>query len=82
MPSTFAKKWTGDACGLLRSIGRADKINISVLKTDSIVTVICNKVICGTMTGAQSRLLTTGDRVCWNADKNDQGTVTEKSGQA
>jgi hypothetical protein len=31
------------------------------------------------MTGEQSRLLTTGDCVCWNADKNDQGTVTEKN---
>jgi hypothetical protein len=31
------------------------------------------------MTGDQSRLLRVGDRVCWNADKNDQGTVTEKN---
>ena len=31
------------------------------------------------MTGGQSRGLTVGDRVCWNADKNDQGTVTEKN---
>jgi hypothetical protein len=31
------------------------------------------------MTGDQSRLLTVGDRVCWNADQNDQGTVTEKN---
>jgi hypothetical protein len=29
------------------------------------------------MTGAQSRLLKTGARVCWRDDKNDQGTVTE-----
>ena len=29
------------------------------------------------MTGEQSRLLNVGDRVCWKADKNDQGTVTE-----
>jgi hypothetical protein len=28
------------------------------------------------MTGDQSRLLKVGDRVCWNTDKNDQGTVT------
>jgi hypothetical protein len=31
------------------------------------------------MTGEQSRLLKVGDRVCWNADKKDQGTVTEKN---
>jgi hypothetical protein len=31
------------------------------------------------MTGDQSRGLTVGDRVCWNADKNDQGIVTEKN---
>jgi hypothetical protein len=29
------------------------------------------------MTGAQSRLLKAGDRVCWRDDKTDQGTVTE-----
>ena len=29
------------------------------------------------MTGAQSRTLSVGDRVCWHADKNDQGTVIE-----
>jgi len=29
------------------------------------------------MTGDQSRQLEVGDRVCWNADKNDQGSVTE-----
>ena len=29
------------------------------------------------MTGAQSRLLKTGARVCWRDDKADQGTVTE-----
>jgi hypothetical protein len=29
------------------------------------------------MTGAQSRLLKAGARVCWRDDKNDQGTVTE-----
>ena len=23
--------------------------------------------------------ISVGDRVCWNADKNDQGTVTEKN---
>ena len=28
------------------------------------------------MTGDQSRQLKVGDRVCWNADKNDKGTVT------
>jgi hypothetical protein len=38
------------------------------------------RVTSGTkMTGGQSRLLNIGDRVCWNADKNDQGTVTEKN---
>jgi hypothetical protein len=31
------------------------------------------------MTGDQSRLLTVGDRVCWNADILDQGTVIEKN---
>ena len=31
------------------------------------------------MTGAQSRSLRVGDRVCWGEDKNDQGTVTEKN---
>jgi hypothetical protein len=31
------------------------------------------------MTGDQSRLLKVGDRVCWNGDKEDQGTVTEKN---
>ena len=30
------------------------------------------------MTGTESRALKTGDRVCWNSDKNDLGTVTEK----
>jgi len=30
------------------------------------------------MTGDLSRLLTVGDRVCWNADILDQGTVIEK----
>jgi hypothetical protein len=29
------------------------------------------------MTGAQSRLLKAGARVCWRNDENDQGTVTE-----
>jgi len=29
------------------------------------------------MTGDQSRKLKVGDRVCWNGDKNDQGTVSE-----
>jgi hypothetical protein len=28
------------------------------------------------MTGAQSRLLTIGDRVCWGATTTDLGTVT------
>ena len=27
------------------------------------------------MTGDESRELEIGDRVCWGADKNDQGTV-------
>jgi hypothetical protein len=31
------------------------------------------------MTGSQSRLLNVGARVCWRCDKNDQGTVTEKT---
>jgi hypothetical protein len=31
------------------------------------------------MTGEQSRQLRVGDRVCWGADKKDQGTVTEKN---
>jgi hypothetical protein len=29
------------------------------------------------MTGTQSRALKIGERVCWNSDKNDLGTVTE-----
>lgn len=29
------------------------------------------------MTGEESRQLSIGDRVGWNTDKNDQGTVTE-----
>jgi hypothetical protein len=29
------------------------------------------------MTGEQSRLLKVGDRVCWQNDQADQGTVTE-----
>jgi hypothetical protein len=29
------------------------------------------------MTGAQSRSLRVGVRICWGNDKNDQGTVTE-----
>jgi small-conductance mechanosensitive channel len=28
------------------------------------------------MTGDQSRQLKVGERVCWNANKNDKGTVT------
>ena len=31
------------------------------------------------MTGEQSRQLHVGDRVDWNADRKDQGTVTEKN---
>jgi hypothetical protein len=30
------------------------------------------------MTGDQSRTLSVGDRVCWQKDQADQGTVTEK----
>jgi hypothetical protein len=30
------------------------------------------------MTGAESRNLHVGARVCWNSDKNDSGTVTGK----
>jgi len=29
------------------------------------------------MTGEQSRLLKVGDRICWQNDRADQGTVTE-----
>jgi hypothetical protein len=29
------------------------------------------------MTGNQSRTLEVGDRVCWKADRSDQGTVIE-----
>jgi hypothetical protein len=29
------------------------------------------------MTGDQSRLLKVGDRICWQNDQADQGTVTE-----
>jgi hypothetical protein len=29
------------------------------------------------MTGDQSRVLKAGDRVCWQNDGSDQGTVTE-----
>jgi hypothetical protein len=31
------------------------------------------------MTGDQSRLLNVGDRVFWNADLSDQGTIAEKN---
>jgi hypothetical protein len=31
------------------------------------------------MTGDESRLLNVGDRVCWQADQADQGTVIEKN---
>ena len=31
------------------------------------------------MTGEQSRTLSVGDRVCWQNDQADQGTVTEKN---
>jgi hypothetical protein len=31
------------------------------------------------MTGAQSRLLNVGERVCWGAATTDLGTVTEKN---
>ena len=31
------------------------------------------------MTGDQSRFLTVGDRVCWQNDQADQGTVTEEN---
>ncbi len=30
------------------------------------------------MTGAESRELPIGARVCWDEDKNDQGTVTAR----
>jgi hypothetical protein len=30
-----------------------------------------------TMTGDQSRQLNVGDRVCWNADSKDHGTIIE-----
>jgi hypothetical protein len=31
------------------------------------------------MTGEQSRHLSVGDRVCWQNDRADKGTVTEKN---
>jgi hypothetical protein len=31
------------------------------------------------MTGDQSRFLSIGDRVCWQNDQADQGTVIEKN---
>jgi hypothetical protein len=31
------------------------------------------------MTGDQSRTLSVGDRVCWQKDQSDQGTITEKN---
>jgi hypothetical protein len=31
------------------------------------------------VTGDQSRTLSVGDRVCWQNDQADQGTVTEKN---
>jgi hypothetical protein len=31
------------------------------------------------MTGDQSRLLNIGDRVCWQNDQADQGTITKKN---
>jgi len=31
------------------------------------------------MTGDQSRLLDIGDRVCWQNDQTDQGTITKKN---
>jgi hypothetical protein len=31
------------------------------------------------MTGDQSRHLDIGDRVCWQNDQADQGTITEKN---
>jgi hypothetical protein len=31
------------------------------------------------MTGAQSRTLKVGDRVCWKTDRNDQGTIARKN---
>jgi hypothetical protein len=31
------------------------------------------------MTGDQSRSLKVGDRVCWQNDQADQGTITEKN---
>jgi hypothetical protein len=31
------------------------------------------------MTGDQSRGLRVGARVCWGEDKNDRGTITERS---
>lgn len=31
------------------------------------------------VTGTESRLLKVGDRVFWNADKNDAGTVKDKN---
>jgi hypothetical protein len=31
------------------------------------------------MTGDESRELRIGDRVCWNSDPKDHGTITEKN---
>jgi hypothetical protein len=31
------------------------------------------------MTGEQSRQLAVGDRVCWQGDQSDRGTVAEKN---
>jgi hypothetical protein len=31
------------------------------------------------MTGEQSRRLAVGDRVCWQGDQSDRGTVAEKN---
>jgi hypothetical protein len=31
------------------------------------------------MTGEDSRQLSIGDRICWNADARDHGTITEKN---
>jgi hypothetical protein len=31
------------------------------------------------MTGDESRQLNVGDRICWNADRTDHGTIIEKN---
>jgi len=64
MRKAFKKSWRG--ISQARQADRRHDTRRSATLVDS-------------MTGDQSRYLSVGDRVCWNADKNDQGTVTEKN---